>query len=254
MDRVARSYRGRNPYGPRKIRRGPILVYGWLAIRPEPSARLFREGAKRNVGRHLPRCRKGVASAAIADQAARRYIALMARSKSKNATTPEAQPPAAVEPPKRDKRAFAPTDDHRRIAEVALGMGLTQGETCQLLLNPKTGKPIDEKTLRLHFGAEILAAEAKMHFRAARSLAVLIEGRPAVYDAKGNLLRAEISISPAMVAFYHKTRRGWSETQNVNHSGAVEFTDAKSELARRIARHAGTAESEETRPANSRTH
>lgn len=170
----------------------------------------------------------------------------MARSKAKIATTPEATPPAAAEPPKkRGKKPFAPTEDDRRIAEVALGMGLTQGETCQLILNPRTKKPIDEKTLRLHFEAEILAAEAKMHFRAARSLAILIEGRPAQYDAKGNLVRAEISISPAMVAFYHKTRRGWSETQNLNHSGAVEFTDAKSELQRRISRHAGKDESEE---------
>lgn len=178
----------------------------------------------------------------------------MARSKAKTATTPEATPPAAADPPKRrrGRPEFVPTPEQRTIAEIALGMGLTQDETRQLILN--RGKPIDKDTLVKNFGAEILAAEAKMHFRASRSLAILIEGRPAQFDAKGNKIRDEIPINPGMVAFYHKTRRGWSETQNVNHGGSVEFTDAKSELARRIARHAGTAEPEETSEAPRRPH
>lgn len=180
----------------------------------------------------------------------------MARSKAKTATTPEATPPAAVEPPKRrrGRPEFVPTEEHHRLAELLLGMGLTQDEARQAIINPHSGKAIDKDTLTKHFAREVAAAEVMMHARAARSLAILIEGRPAQYDTEGKLLRAEIPINPASVMFYHKTRRGWSETQNVNHSGALEFTDAKSDLARRIARHAGADEPEEAGEAPRRTH
>lgn len=173
----------------------------------------------------------------------------MARSKKKPATTPEAQPPGADEPTprKRGPKPFAPTPEMRSIVETALGYGLTQEETCALVRNPKTGRPIDPTTLRAHFHDEIRNAEAVCHFEAAVSLRHLIRGRPARYDAQNNLVSEEIKIQPSAVYFYHKTRRGWREGIELmgKGGGPIETTHAKSELARRIARHAAPDESDE---------
>lgn len=150
-------------------------------------------------------------------------MACMARSKKKTATTPEAQPPAASEPPKRGKRGprpFEPTPEMRSLVETALGMGLTHEEASSLVINPATGRPIDPTTLRARFGAEIAKAEAVCHLEAAVSLRHLIRGRPARYDAQGNLVQAEVPINPAAVFFYHKTRRGWRETDRLELTGA----------------------------------
>lgn len=183
----------------------------------------------------------------------------MARSKSKTATTPEAQPPGAAEPPKRGKRGpkpFEPTPEMRSIVETALGYGLTQEEVCALVRNPATGRPIDPTTLRARFSDEIRNAEAVCHFEAAVSLRHLIRGRAARYDQAGNLLSEEIKIQPSAVYFYHKTRRGWREGIELmgKGGGPIETTHAKSELARRIARHASTDESEEAGEGDRVTH
>lgn len=174
----------------------------------------------------------------------------MAPRKAKKQIPPEtAAPPAASEPTSkrgRGRPAFEPTPEQRSIVETAIGYGLTQTQTCMLVKNPQNGRPIDIKTLTFYFTEEVRNGEAVCHFEASVSLRHLIRGRPAQYDAAGNLIRKEIEVQPSAVYFYHKTRRGWRETQHVEHSGAVEFKDAKAELARRIARHAGAEEPEET--------
>jgi hypothetical protein len=53
------------------------------------------------------------------------------------------------------RKTFAPTKEQRDNVEVTISLGLTEAEVCQLIKNPETGLPIDEKTLRKHFSAEI---------------------------------------------------------------------------------------------------
>ena len=169
----------------------------------------------------------------------------MARSKSKIATTPEATPPAAAEPPKkrRGPKEFTPTAEHRRNVEVLAGLGLTHEEICLLIVSPRTGRPVDRETLAKHFRAELDRGVVAVHAAAGRSLMMLIQGRPAQYDAAGNKLRDEVPINPAAVMFYHKTRRGWRETDRLELTGAngsaIKTEDvtkrARETLTRRIA-------------------
>lgn len=146
----------------------------------------------------------------------------MARSKTKTQLPPDASRPDAAEPPKKTRRG--PKDvtfdaSAARIVETCIGLGMTQDETRQLILNPKTGKPIERDTLVRYFGKEIEKAKALCDYEAGVSLRHLIRGRPAEYDAKGNLLRKEIPVEPSAVYFYHKTRRGWRETNALELSG-----------------------------------
>lgn len=173
----------------------------------------------------------------------------MARGKKKSQTKPEpAQAPVAAEPPTRRNRRgrpeFEPSADQRSIVETAIGYGLTQDQVCELVL--WNGAKISVDTLRKYFPAEISRGEVHCHFEAAVSLRTLIRGRPARYDSEGRQLTAEIPITPSAVYFYHKTRRGWHERVELTgaNGGPIETTNVKSELARRIARHASPPEPE----------
>ena len=53
------------------------------------------------------------------------------------------------------RRAFQPTAEQRSNVEVLVGYGMPETEICRLVRNPETGQPIDPKTLRKHFKAEI---------------------------------------------------------------------------------------------------
>jgi hypothetical protein len=50
---------------------------------------------------------------------------------------------------------------NRRMVRLAVGFGMPRGLICQAILNPSTGKPIDEKTLRKAFGEEIRMGACK---------------------------------------------------------------------------------------------
>jgi hypothetical protein len=82
-------------------------------------------------------------------------------------------------------RAFQPTQEQRDNVEAMIGFGITEAETCCLVKNPETGKPIDEKTLRKYFKAEIFHSlkTERVHHRiygtragARRNLFQYIEG------------------------------------------------------------------------------
>jgi hypothetical protein len=58
-------------------------------------------------------------------------------------------------------KKFAPTSDQRGNVEAMTGFGISQEEICRLIHNPETGKPIDKKTLELHFADEIATGQTK---------------------------------------------------------------------------------------------
>src|SRR5215468_382257 len=64
--------------------------------------------------------------------------------------------PGAGKPP------FEPTKEQRRIVSVLAGVGRPHKEIATLVINPRTGKPIDDVTLRLRFPEELCQAKAKV--------------------------------------------------------------------------------------------
>ena len=57
-------------------------------------------------------------------------------------------------------KKFAPTADQRGNVEAMTGFGISQQEICRVIINPETGKPIDKKTLELHFADEMMPPAA----------------------------------------------------------------------------------------------
>jgi hypothetical protein len=64
--------------------------------------------------------------------------------------------PGAGQPP------FEPTKEQRRMVLVLAGMGRPHKEIATLVINPRTGRAIDDATLRLRFPEELCQAKAKV--------------------------------------------------------------------------------------------
>ena len=90
---------------------------------------------------------------------------------------------------------FHPTDEQRRQVEAMVGFGIREGDIVRLIVNPETDRPIDEKTLRLHFRTEIDRGQVKANTAIAQSIYRAATG--------GNMTAA---------IFWAKTRMGWKET------------------------------------------
>lgn len=118
---------------------------------------------------------------------------------------PERIPPAKKRG--RGRPPFRPTaKDRRSVLELA-GFGLRHEEIVRLVINPTTGRPIDEKTLRQHFADELERGTARVNADVAQSLyrrATSTKGSQAVTAA----------------IFWLKCRAGWRERVDV----AVEIT------------------------------
>ncbi len=112
------------------------------------------------------------------------------------------------------RRTFEPTLEQRNSVELAIGFGLTEAEVCQLIKNPETNEPIDEKTLRKHFAPEIAAGHPKVKVQVGNRIVATILGRD------GGLKSDHAAA--ALMTFYARTRMGWKETivnENVGKDG-----------------------------------
>lgn len=56
---------------------------------------------------------------------------------------------------------YHPTKDQRGLVESLAGRGLPQDQIARLVLNPATGEPISETTLKVHFHNELQSGIAK---------------------------------------------------------------------------------------------
>jgi hypothetical protein len=97
------------------------------------------------------------------------------------------------------KPLFRPTAEMRKTVETLCGLGMRQDEIVLLVENPKTGKPIDLKTLRRHFPRELETGHLKANAKVAESL----------YSqaVKSGNVTAQI--------FWLKVRSGWKETVTI---------------------------------------
>jgi hypothetical protein len=79
--------------------------------------------------------------------------------------------------PKKERRpragqpAFEPTKEQRAMVRMAVGNRIPQAEICTALLNPHSGKPIDDNTFRKAFAGEIATAFFEMRLTYSAHLA-----------------------------------------------------------------------------------
>jgi hypothetical protein len=88
------------------------------------------------------------------------------------------------------------------MVRLAVGFGMPQERICQAILNPSTGKPIDEKTLRKAFAEEIRMGAFEMDMLASSSMAQQI--------------RAGAGWA---VMFYMKNRMRWADRDSLEMTG-----------------------------------
>jgi hypothetical protein len=72
--------------------------------------------------------------------------------------------PGAGQPP------FKPTKEQRRMVSILAGVGRPHKEIATLVVNPRTGRAIDDVTLRLRFPGELCQAKAKVSLIVGTSL------------------------------------------------------------------------------------
>ena len=134
------------------------------------------------------------------------------------------------------KPAHVPDDKSRRTVRAMVGYGITHEHIARAL-------GIDPKTLRKHYREEIDTGEVTANSMVAESLYLQATGSPAVYDAKGNLIRAEQPRVTSAAIWWTKARMGWKETQineTTGKDGAPQVHVVKHEVsdveaARRVA-------------------
>lgn len=97
--------------------------------------------------------------------------------------------------------SFQPTDEQRKLVEQFAAFGIPVEEMTNLVTD-KNGKPIDEKTLRKHFKAELETGRVKANAKVAMTL----------YS------KALSGDTTAMI-FWLKTRARWKEGQSIELTG-----------------------------------
>jgi hypothetical protein len=114
---------------------------------------------------------------------------------------------------------YEPNDDDRRKVETLASYGVKEDDISLLILNPHTGKSIAPKTLRKAFRLELDTGMVKANAKVGESLFTQAVGAPAVFDAAGNKIRAEVPRNVAAGIFWAKTRMGWREKSELEVSG-----------------------------------
>ena len=107
---------------------------------------------------------------------------------------------------KAGRPAHNPTDPHKKLALTLSGYGVPQEEIARQI-------GINAETLRLHYREQLDSGTAQANAQIAASLF-----RKATSDGPQ---------SAAAAMFWLKTRAGWKETTNIEHSGAVSVTIAR---------------------------
>jgi hypothetical protein len=120
---------------------------------------------------------------------------------------------------KGDAGNFVPTDAQRTIVKAAASARMPQDEIALLVINPATGKPISETTLKQTFHDEIQQGYADLRVR--------------IHQAK---VKAALEGNPTMIIWSEKTLFGVRENVDVTAPPEVDGEPADHyERARRIA-------------------
>lgn len=106
---------------------------------------------------------------------------------------------------KAGRKLFKPTPEQRMQVGIWSACGMPQEMICQRIINPETGKPLDDNTLRKHFKVELDAALELANSQVAQSL---------FKKAVGN---GPQSVTAAI--FWLKTKARWKETNALELTG-----------------------------------
>jgi len=117
---------------------------------------------------------------------------------------------------------FEPTKQQRDLVEALAGYGVQYTEIRRLVLNPRTGKPIDTKTLMKAFRGELDVGATKANAKVAESL-----------------FKQAISGNVTAQIWWTKCRMGWKEPPAaVQLSGrvdsAIEVVNARQRVNRKL--------------------
>ena len=118
-------------------------------------------------------------------------------------------------------KKFIPTDEQRRVVEALYAYGATYEDVCAFVINPNTRKPISRDVLMREFEHELKVGKWKVVSEAAQNLLQNARGRPAVYDAAGNLVRAERPPDTTAAIFICKALGKWQDRVAHDHSGEI---------------------------------
>ena len=113
---------------------------------------------------------------------------------------------------------FEPTEEQRKTVERAAGFGLPQDKICQLVVSDRTGRPIDDDSLRRHFAFELERGMAVTQYKVANSL---------VDNALAGNVAAQI--------WYTKAQMGWSETSVIKHEDSRFESMSDDEIIKELA-------------------
>lgn len=119
-------------------------------------------------------------------------------------------------------KRFIPTSEDRARVSALKAYGATHDDICGFIINKNTRKPISRETLEKVFADELNVAKWKLVEEAANNLLLNARGRPAVYDDKGNLIRAEKPPDTTAAIFLCKAIGKWTDRVSHEHSGKIE--------------------------------
>lgn len=123
----------------------------------------------------------------------------------------------AAPPKKRGYKPWEPTTEEREKVAALAGYGLPEPQIALLTLNPKTGKPISNNTLRAHFAKDLESGRAKagaQTFQTAFNMANGVrEVRQINADKTVTVLREEQKPDKTMNIWLQKTQFGVMEEE-----------------------------------------
>jgi hypothetical protein len=120
-------------------------------------------------------------------------------------------------------KKFAPTIEQRGNVEAMTGFGISREEICLLIKNPETGKPIDTKTLELHFADEINTGQTKANATVGRVAYATITRAPGGIE-KDDHVRADLT------RFWLARRMGWKDTSVHEHKSEIDSGSSAREV------------------------
>jgi hypothetical protein len=104
--------------------------------------------------------------------------------------------------PRKGAPTFKPTDDERKLVEQMTACGIPQESQCLVIRDG-----IDDKTLRKHFRRELDTAATKANVKVA-----------------GTLFNKAMGGDTTAMIWWSKTRMGWKEKSEIEHSGELAWT------------------------------
>ena len=107
------------------------------------------------------------------------------------------------------RKTFVPSPEQRNNVKILAGLGIPQEQICLLVINPQTGKSLDEKSLRKHFDREITTGKIELHARISNFIVASIFG---VTPPAGTVAIDNQHVRGMLAMFFAKTRMGWKET------------------------------------------